>query len=133
MLDEAPVDDAATRRVIQSSLCVLHEEALIDPLVDDNEGQLGSGTRGSLLLWVQLVDSVLELGDLNSDDLVTLGVADTIPEDDEVGGQGSVVPLLEGFNCELERLLEPGVHDFLAASLHQVLRVVLRHRWVGRG
>lgn len=35
-LNETAVDDAATRWVVQTTIAVLHEEALVDALVDND-------------------------------------------------------------------------------------------------
>ena len=59
------VDDAATRRVRETSIAVFDEELLDDSLVDNEERELGSPCR----LIVDLIEGCLELRDLAVDDL----------------------------------------------------------------
>ena len=59
-LNESLVDDATVGRVDQATVRVLDKEALCDPLVHDNEIDLGLFR----CLVVELVDSLLELGNL---------------------------------------------------------------------
>jgi len=82
MLHEAPIDDAAARRIVKSPCSfVLQEESLIDPLVYHNKSDLGSRS----ILWVKLANRLLELGHFNPDNSITLCITYPITEDDVVG------------------------------------------------
>ena len=70
----------------------------------------------------------------NAYDCVTLGVSDTIPEDDEVGRHLLPIVLVpEGLDCSLEGLNQLLIDDLLAALLDQILAVILCHSRVCRG
>lgn len=128
MLHQTPIDDAATRWVLQIAALIPHEEPLVDPLVHYNQGQL----RRSGPLRVQLVHCLLELRDLDADDSITLGVTHAISVDDEVGWPLTIMPLLEAFDGFFKSFNESGVDDLLSSLLDQVLRVVLGHVRVRR-
>lgn len=124
MLHQSSVNDAAAWWVVQSSLLVAQEEPLVDPLVDNDKGDLRSshsGTTFTSTLWVQLLDCLFELGDLDSDHGVPLSVTHTITVNDEVGGHISAVTLFEGIDGHLESLLQPSVNDLLTTLLDEVL------------
>ena len=105
---------------------VLDEEPLSDPLVDDNKSHLWN----HLSLVVDLSEDVLELGDLNTDDLVPHGVSHTISVDDVVGWQIALVVGGEGVDSFLEGLLHLALDNLLALLLDEELRVVLAHLFV---
>ena len=81
VLNEVLVDDATARWIVQSTCrLIFQEESLVDSLVDYNESDLWS----SSILWIELAYGLFELRDLYTDDCVTLGITDSITEDDEV-------------------------------------------------
>lgn len=98
-----------------------------DALVDDNEGDL----RLSSCLVVQLSEGLAELPDLLVNDLISLGITDTIAEDNEVGGELTLVVSGKDFNSLLKRVLHLSLNDLLALSLNDVFRVILAHFLVG--
>jgi len=63
--------------------------------------------------------------------LVSHGIADTITVDDEVGRLSSLVVVLEAMDGFADKLLHLVLDNFLALRLDDVLRVVLRHLFVG--
>ena len=125
-LTETLVNDAAAWWVDQSA-AVLHKEALVDALVHNDERDLGLG----LILTIELADGLLELGNLDANDGISLSVTHTVSVDDIVCRKVVAVLLLESLNCEFEGLLELTVDDLLTSSLHKVVRVVLRQLTVG--
>ena len=104
-------------------MTILDEEPLVDPLVGDNERDL----------WHLIVDAVglgnslLELGHLTIEDLLSLSVTHSIPVDDEVRGELATILLLEGSDSVLESLLHLSLDDLLASLLDQILTVILTH------
>ena len=76
---------------------VLHEEALCDAFVHNNERDLWRVASSV----VQLSEGISELLDLLADDLLALCVAYTITVDDKVRRELSVVVLGEDFNSFL--------------------------------
>ena len=82
MLHEALVDDAAARWIIKSTCSLIfQEEALVDSLVHYDKSDLWS--LG--ILWIELTNCFFELRDFYPDHCVSLSVAHSITEDDEVG------------------------------------------------
>ena len=131
MLDQPSVDDAAAGGILEPALLVPEEKSLVDSLVDDDKRDLGPSCS---IFWVQLGDRFLELLHFNAYDCVTLGVSNTIPEDDEVGRLGLPIVLIpEGLHCSLEGLNQLLIDDLLAALLDQILAVILSHSRVCRG
>lgn len=129
VLDETAVDNAAGGRVLQSTLAILDEEGLNDPLVDDQEGDLG--LDGGLV--VALVASGLELGYFPINDLASLRRTHSIPVDDNVGGERVLVVRLERLHGLLEHFFDLCVNNLLSLLLHEEVRVVLGHFLVDRG
>ena len=123
MLDKALVNDAARGWVLQVALAVLDEEALSDALVDNYESDLGHLSH----LVVHFGEGGTELLDLLVDDLLLLGITNTITVNDVVGGHQAVMARSEDLDSLLERLLHLSLHDLLTLPLHDVLRVVLAH------
>ena len=72
-------------------------------------------------------DSLLELSDLDSNNSISLCIANTISKDHEVCGQVSVMMILERLHSQLESILELSINELLALSLYKILRVVLSH------
>ena len=104
---------------------------MVYSLVYDDERDFGPSLS---VLWVQLGDCFLELLHFDAYDCVTLGVSDTISEDDEVGRLGLPIVLIsEGLHCSLEGLNQLLIDDLLAALLDQILAVILRHGRISRG
>ena len=128
---KATVDDTTTWWVVQlTANLISQEEALIDALIHHDEGNLGVGS----FLRVELANSLLKLSDLDIDDGLSLCIAHSITEDHKVGWHRLTLMLLfESFNSEFQSLLELGVDYLLSTLLHQILRVVLGHRWICRG
>lgn len=98
-----------------------------DALVDDNEGDL----RLNPCLVVQLSEGLSELLDLLVNDLISLGITDTIAEDNEVGWELALVVRGKDFNRLLKGLLHLSLNDLLAFLLNDVFRIVLTHLFVG--
>lgn len=98
-----------------------------DALVDDNEGDL----RLSSCLVVQLSEGLAELPDLLVNDLISLGITDTIAEDNEVGREVALMVSGKDFDGLLKRVLHLSLNDLLALPLNDVFRVVLAHLLVG--
>lgn len=127
-LNQALVNDAARGRVGHPAVGVLNEESLNNPLVDNDHRDLGLLLR----CVVQLLDSLLELGDLGVKDLFALSITDTISVDHKVGWELVLVVLSEDLDGRLDGLLHLVLHDLLALLLDQVVRVVLTHILVRR-
>ena len=66
---------------------VFDEEALSDPLVDNDESNLWR-VRGAV---VHFSEGLAELFNLFRDDLIALSITNTITEDDQVRGQLAIV------------------------------------------
>lgn len=127
---KATVNDAAAGRVHRpASLLVHHEEALIDPFVDENHSNLW--LCGHLV--VESLDCLLELLDFESKNLLTLGITNTVTVDDQVCGELTLVVFSEALKSLLEFFLELVFDNFLALLLDNVVRVVLGHVFVDRG
>lgn len=97
-LRKATVDDATTGWVHWcTSLLVHHEEPLVDPLVDEDHSD------GWLVghLVVQRLDRLLELLDFELENLLALGVTNTVAVDDQVCGELALVVLGEALECFL--------------------------------
>lgn len=130
VLDKPTIDDTARRRVDElTTALILDEEALGDALVYDNKADL----RRLSSFIVQLTEGLTELFDLLSDDLLTLGITDTITVDDQMGREHAVVVLGKDLNRLLQTFFHLSLDDFLALRLHNVLRVVLTHLFVSTG
>lgn len=130
VLDQSTVHNAARRRIYKlTSALFLDKEALRDSLVNDDEGDL----------WrlcstvVQFAEGLTELLNFLVDDLLALGIADTIAVDDQVRWELPVVVLREDLNGLLQAVLHLSLDDLLALRLHDVLRVVLAHLRVSAG
>jgi hypothetical protein len=108
---------------------ILDEKALGDPLVHHNDRDFGF--LGHLV--VEQIDRSLKLGNLRSEDLIALGITDTIPVDNDVGRELTLVMLRERLDSLADRLLHVVLHDFLALLLDQIFTVVLTHLFVDRG
>ena len=116
LLHEAFVNDTAIGRVHEPSIVVLDEEPLRDPLVHNNQRH-----RRRLGLVVVLCDGSLELRYLFGQADVALGIAESIPVDDEVGGEIAVVIVSEAVDGIFESLLHLLVDDLLSLLLDDVL------------
>ena len=123
------VDNAAAGWVLEASIAALLEERLHDALVDDHKTDLGLG--GSLV--VDALASIDKLADFTVNDLIALSPADTIAEDDDVGGVLAVVAFGEVLNGLLQAVLQLRVDDFLTLLLDDEVTEVLGHLLVGRG
>lgn len=123
-LRKATVDDATTGWVHGSaSLVVHHEESLVDSFVNKNNSD------GWLVghLVVQSLNSLLELLDFELENLLALGITNTVAVDDQVCGELALVVLCEALQGFLEAFLQFVLHHFFALLLNDVVRVVLRH------
>ena len=129
MLDESTVDNAARRRVDEIASAVLDEEALSDSLVHNDQSDLGRCGQSIL----HLAESLPELLNLLVYDLRAHSVADTVAEDDEVGGELAVVVGREDVDSLFEGLSHLSFDDLLAFWLDDVLRVVLAELAIGAG
>lgn len=127
--NEVFVDNAAAGWVLEASIAALLEERLHDALVDDHKTDLGLG--GSLV--VDALASIDKLADFTVNDLIALSPADTIAEDDDVGGVLAVVAFGEVLNGLLQAVLQLRVDDFLTLLLDDEVTEVLGHLLVGRG
>ena len=133
LLDEAVVHICALRRVqdvgsVRALLCLLLEESLSHTLVDDDE--CGVGKRDTLILGVVLVsEDLLQLIELEIDDLLAHGIADTVTIDEDVVRETSSVEVAVGLQGTSEIFLENvGRYNFLTLlSLMAGLSVVLTH------
>jgi len=129
VLDEPFVDYAATRRVGQHAAVVAHEEPLVNPFVNDYQGQFWS--LG--ILCVELLNGFLELGNFDANDSITLGVTHTISVDHKVRRHLSAVLFLESIDSKLQGVLQFLVDNLLASLLHEIVRIILSEVRVGRG
>lgn len=130
VLDQSTVHNAAGRRIYKlTGALFLDKETLRDSLVNDDEGDLWR--LGSTV--VQFAEGLAELLNLLVDDLLALGIADTIAVDDQVRWELPVVVLREDLNGLLQAVLHLSLDDLLALRLHDVLRVVLAHLRVSAG
>ena len=126
-LDQSLVDNATIGWVDQATILVFDKEALCDPLVHDDESDLGL----CFCLVVELENSFLELGNLLGEADITLSITESISVDHKVGW---VLPLVLGckdFDGLLDGVFHRSLHDLLSLLLHEVLRVVLTHLLVG--
>lgn len=129
-LRKATVNDAAAWRVYRPAiLLVHHEEALIDPFVDENHSNLWLLSH----FVVERLDCLLELLNLESENLLTLGITNTVTVDDQVCGELTLVVFSEALKSLLKFFLELVFDNFVALLLDNVVRVVLRHVIVDRG
>ena len=77
-LRETTINDTSTWWIHGfASPFIKHEEALVDPLVHENHSNQGLVSN----FVVQLLNSFLELLDLELDDLVTLSISNTVSVD----------------------------------------------------
>lgn len=113
-LDQVTVNDAAAGWIAEAVFAVEDEEGLDDPLVDDQECDLG--TSGGLI--VNLVEGCLELNDFTVYDLSAFSRTDTVSIDDDVGRVVVHVVPRENVNGSLDAAFELGCDDFLALGLH---------------
>lgn len=132
------VDIGTLRRVEDLALLVtttasLLEEPLSDTLVHDDQSHVGKGV--ALVLRVVLVSKdLLKLVQLELDDLLSHGIADTITIDEDVVRQCAAVVVLVGCESAAEVLLQDVRRDDLLAllTLRAGLSVVLaQERIVG--
>ena len=105
----------------------MHEEALRDALVHDDESDLRLH-RG---LIVDLGEGLAELLDLLLDDLRALSVTHTVTENDEVGRKLPIVLRGEDLDGFLEGLLHLTLDDLTTLRLEDGHREVLAHFLVG--
>ena len=100
-----------------------------DALVHNQEGELGSGSS----LVIAFVAGLLELSDLTVNNLSTLSRTDTVTEDDDVGGEGSLIFRGEDIDSLLQAFLDLSVDHLLSLLLDDEVRVILRHLLVDGG
>lgn len=127
MLDQRSVYNATRWRVVKSSVGLLDKEALGNAFVYDNNRNGGEFIYGV----VEVLDHSLELGDFRGQHLFSHRITDTITVDDEVGGLGTLVLVLEDVNGFADEVLHFVLDNFLSLGLYDVVRVVLRHGFVG--
>ena len=87
MLDQTLVHNAARGWVLETSSVILDKEALCDSLIDNDKSYLG--LLGGLV--VKLGESLPELDQFLVNHLFSLGIADTVAENNEVRGQQALV------------------------------------------
>lgn len=87
MLDQTLVHNAARGWVLETSSVILDKEALCDSLIDNDKGDLG--LLGGLV--VKFGESLPELDQFLVNHLFSLGIADTVAENNEVRGQQALV------------------------------------------
>jgi len=117
------VNDATAWRVLESTLRISNKEALWNSLVDNNDTYF----RLLSCLVVQLVDSSFKLRDFSGENLVTLGITDSISEDDEGCWEFTFVILCESRDRFFNQLLHVVLNNLLTFLLNQVSAVVLAH------
>jgi len=115
VLNKPAVNDATRGWVLKPALAVFDEERLYDPLVNDQEGDLG--LDGCLV--VALVAGGLELGHFPIDDLATFSRTHSISVDDDVGRKGILVVLLEGLHGPFQHVFDLGINNFLPFLLNK--------------
>ena len=121
------VDDAAWIRVTElASSFIFDKEALGDTLV--HHYYCDFGFVGGLV--VHVVDGSFELRDLVRQNLVSLGIADTVSVDNDVGGVFFFMVLRESSNRSHHSLFHLGLHNLFTLLLDNVLRVVLTHLFI---
>ena len=116
-LDESLVDDATIGWVHQATILVFDKEALCDPLVHDDK----IDRRLCFCLVVELVDCLLELGNLLGEADITLSVTKSISVDHKVGWELPFVLRSKDFDGFLDCILHRSLDDLLSLLLHQVL------------
>ena len=122
LLDQAPVNDAACRRIHEPSICVFNKEPLSDPFVDNYECHLRR-----LGLVIVFTDSLCELRNFLRKTDVTLCVTKTVSVNDEVSGVFTLVIASEARDRILECLFHLRLDNLLTLLLKNELRVVLAH------
>ena len=127
ILNQSLIDDAARRRVTQTTFLILDKEPLCDALVDYNNSNLW--LRSCLV--VQLVDRIFKLRDLCRKYLVAHSITHTITIDDEVRWELILVVRCKHLNSFFQSFLHVLLNNLLALLLGDVLRVVLAHLFVG--
>jgi hypothetical protein len=108
---------------------IFNEKALGDPLVhhyDRDVGFLGH-------LVVEQIDRSLKLRNLWSEDLIALGITDTISVDDDISREFTLVMLRERLDSQTDWLLHVVLDNLLSLFLDQIVTVVLAHLFVNRG
>ena len=129
-LGKTTINDATRRRVHRLFPIIKHEEALVDALVHEHHCHLR--LHGSLV-GHELFNRLLELGQLELNDLVTLGITNTVTVDDEVCGEHATVVLSENFHGIVETVVKAVFHHLVALLLDNVVRIVLTHVLVDGG
>ena len=119
--DEITINDTTTWWVLKF-VTIENEEGLDDPLVDNDQGNLGAAGR----LVVKVIEGMVELGELPVDNLLSLSSTDTITVNDNVSWQSILVILLEHMDRLLDHFLDRAGHNFLSLLLDYKVRIVLR-------
>lgn len=128
LLDKSLINVGSLRRV-QYSVAFLLEESLSDPLVDDNQGDLGSLVLVLAVVSVLLVDDHFDLRQFVVENLLSHGISHTISVDEDVLRQGSFVVFAVGLEAVEKVFAKDVLGDdfFTLLLLGACLGIVLAH------
>lgn len=127
-VDQPFVNDAAWRWVAWGASIILDEEALVDSFVDHDDDDFRKG-----LILVKSFYTLLKLRHFVCKNLSSLGVTHSISIDDDCSWELVTIVMWETSESFTEWLLDFILfNDFLALSLHKVVRVVLWHLFIDR-